>query len=293
MGYTNDTLDEPETDEDVTDQNYLGGTPKLFDMPEFLQPQTKPMGYRDRGLMPRLDPEAWDSPAIFIANLPGLKDLVWNVWAHPNQMPSCILAAVHALGCRLHMHTFSIRNLRQDPENHDEPHPDDLALATSPSLHSIVAHRSNFASPTATDDYPHKAIFQMMAGAAPRLAHVWMRSVDTLDARGLQETTTLTRSSLVEFFPVTEVADQGARGSLKGLVMREMALNYTSIDPWIHHTDFANLVRRASSKKPKRASTQRPGNSCGRRRPETGGTTGRAFLFPTSRHKTSGWIPHQ
>ncbi|KAF2464548.1 uncharacterized protein BDR25DRAFT_319076 [Lindgomyces ingoldianus] len=56
--------------------------------------------------------EAWKPVAQFLASLTGLKDLYW---ASTDQVPRCILDMLRTNlpGCRLHVHTFSLRSLYQ------------------------------------------------------------------------------------------------------------------------------------------------------------------------------------
>jgi hypothetical protein len=105
--------------------------------------------------------------AASIAQMPVLKDLTYN---YACQLAPCILEAIHQFRpqCRLHINTFLLRCLNEpdqfhpflDLENHE------LALATSPCLHSIaIALRPQ-------PDYNGNAIKELAAGLAPNLKRI-------------------------------------------------------------------------------------------------------------------------
>ena len=58
-------------------------------------------------------------------------------------MPRYILSTVYAVGCHLHIHSFRLSSLIQHRDRPQPIDPDDYALATSPSLSSIVVSVRN------------------------------------------------------------------------------------------------------------------------------------------------------
>ncbi|KAI0813250.1 hypothetical protein GGR55DRAFT_703227 [Xylaria sp. FL0064] len=116
-------------------------------------------------------PEAWEPLAHFISKLPGLKDLVWDCG---KGLPRHILSAVHTIGCRLHVKHFSLSSLIQDRQHPRDIDQNDSALATSPCLYSIIVPFYGF-DDYGNVNYNQEAAMRMVAGAAPNLAHVWMR----------------------------------------------------------------------------------------------------------------------
>jgi hypothetical protein len=133
-------------------------------------------------------------------------------------MPQSILPTVYAIGCRLHIHCFRLRSLVQHRERPQPIDPDDYALATSPSLSSIVVSDSSF-DDNGDVSYNKEALMRMVAGTAPRLAHVQMlydRAGDSLLSR---EAIRLGKPAWSGFFPGTAEADKPpVLGSLRSLV---------------------------------------------------------------------------
>ncbi|KAK2836995.1 hypothetical protein FQN49_006515 [Arthroderma sp. PD_2] len=116
--------------------------------------------------------EAWFPLALFIAQLPGLKDLIY---ACPDQIPRCILSTLHQHhpNSRLHISHFLLRSLSQPRGGTPVICPDDLALATSPCLYSITVPNRYYYS-QGWVNYDEEAALQMVAASAPRLRIVNM-----------------------------------------------------------------------------------------------------------------------
>lgn len=83
-------------------------------------------------LMPRSDDNVWVFVAKLIEALPHLADVSFGC---PSPVPGCILEALHGKDPlpRLSVQTFRFRTPRRNPIS-----PDEIALATSPCLHSIA-----------------------------------------------------------------------------------------------------------------------------------------------------------
>ena len=145
--------------------------PWFSDVPCFRRPSE--IDYRGPWGLQSITGEHWLALALFIGQLPALKDLVWGFV----KMPQPVLAAIHAAGtCRLHMQRFCLYSLvvhrNGDPQVIDID-PDDYALATSPALFSVVAEVYSFGSDGELD-YNEDAVLGMVAGTAPNLQHVWL-----------------------------------------------------------------------------------------------------------------------
>lgn len=111
----------------------------------------------------------------FVQLLKSLHGLVDFIFASPEQLPRGILAALHHghPQSRLHMPVFDLRSLRYVKESPRPIDDDDLALATSPCLYSVVAQHSHYCEVNV--DYNYEAVLDMMAKTAPNLKHVWLK----------------------------------------------------------------------------------------------------------------------
>ncbi|KAL4913975.1 hypothetical protein BDW62DRAFT_220323 [Aspergillus aurantiobrunneus] len=101
--------------------------------------------------------EDWDCLARFLAQLSNLKDLVW-AWG--TLFPCSLLEVLHQKvpHCRLHNRAFQLPSLRQHADHPHDIDRRDYALATSPSLSSVL--------------YNQEAVMQLARGLAPNLARV-------------------------------------------------------------------------------------------------------------------------
>jgi hypothetical protein len=109
--------------------------------------------------------------AELIAKLPGLRDLTWD---HPHQVPTTILVSLEQdPRVRLNIPMFSLRSLIRPRDQALQVDPDELALATSPSLYSITVE---YSSGNALGHVNHnkEAVLQLVAGLSPNLRHVGM-----------------------------------------------------------------------------------------------------------------------
>lgn len=212
-------------------------TRDYFDMHDFCRPSKSSMECREGSMGDHL--EAWQPLVHFIRQLPALEDLVW---ACGSRMPRYILSAVHSIGCRLHMHCFHLSSLVQHRDRPQPIVPDEYALATSPSLSSIVAPVRDFET-DGDVSYNEEAVMRMVAGTAPRLAHVWLLQTMAGDSIAYREAVRLGKPAWSGFFPGTAEADSlPVLGSLQSLVLNAY-VSHTKIDNWIRYTDFAKLRR--------------------------------------------------
>ncbi|KAI8954478.1 hypothetical protein F4801DRAFT_533351 [Xylaria longipes] len=233
-GENYETIDE-EDDEDGDEnmQDYFG-------MHECCGPSNIPNKYvTDRGPSPQHEaqPEAWELIAHFIGKLPGLKDLAWGCGT---KIPRNILSAVHTVGCRLHVNRFSLSSLIQDREHPHDIDPDEFALATSPCLYSIVVPFYGY-DEYGNINYNQEAVLRMVAGAAPNLAHIWMRLSPPGASIALRAAYHSTRPTWPGFFRETKLGDEPKRGSLQSLVISDSGLSPEQIENWSHITDFSKL----------------------------------------------------
>jgi hypothetical protein len=115
--------------------------------------------------------EAWLPFAQFLGQLPGLTDLVY---ACINQIPACVLDALHQHlpRSRLHVRTFSLRSLYQERDQLDDIDPDEYLLATSSCLYSIRAKCKPYDT-WRRFSFNLEAVERMVvSGCAPRLRRV-------------------------------------------------------------------------------------------------------------------------
>jgi len=114
--------------------------------------------------------KAWLPFAQFLAQIPGLKDLVYS---QNHQLPRCIIDVLHQHHphCRLHVRIFSLRSLYHDREGQRAIDPDELALASSPCLYSInLTYRPYDVAPRF--NFNLDALRDMVGGHAPNLKRV-------------------------------------------------------------------------------------------------------------------------
>jgi hypothetical protein len=221
-----------EDDDDDDDWNIR----HYFDMYNFCRPSKGCMEGSEGGSITDR-PEAWMSLGRSISQLPGLQDLVWAYGSH---VPRSVLSAVSARGCRLHMHCFRLGSLVQLRDSPQPIDPDDYALATSPSLSSIVVRVGDFETDGMVN-YNEEAVMRMVAGTAPSLAHVCLIQTRAGNSLAHREAIRLGKPAWSGFFsPGTAEADQvPVLGSLQSLVFT----GYVSrgIDHWARLTNFTNL----------------------------------------------------
>lgn len=180
--------------------------------------------------------KAWQPLADFISQLTGLQDLVW---AYSARLPRCILSVADAMSCRLHMHRFRLHSLIQHRDHLRDVDPDEFALATSSCLYSIVVPFHSWDS-AGNLDYNGEAVLRMVAGAAPRLTHVWMSLRRPGNSIALMEAFRSPKPAWSGFFPRTAVPDEQVLGSLQSLFI-DYGISHAELSSWSCHTDFAKL----------------------------------------------------
>ncbi|KXX83291.1 hypothetical protein MMYC01_200299 [Madurella mycetomatis] len=110
---------------------------------------------------------AWAPVVNLVKTLPHLTELVYEC---RNQFPPSLLDALHKHHphCKLHHRTFRLRSLRCGA-----PDPHEMAIATSPCLHSVKV-RYAWRDSDGQDDYNEEAMQELVAGLAPNLKEVHM-----------------------------------------------------------------------------------------------------------------------
>jgi hypothetical protein len=229
----NEEIDEDEDDEDWN-------ICRSFDMNNFCRPSKDCIQEgSEGGTIAHHPDEAWVPLSRFISQLPGLQDLVWE---YGSRMPRSVLSAVSVRGCRLHMHHFRLGSLVQLRDSPQPIHPDDYALATSPSLSSIVVKVCGITT-DGNLDYTEEAVMRMVAGTAPNLAHVCLIQTRAGSSLALIEAVRLGKPAWSGFFsPGTAEAEADqlpVLGSLKSLVFTSFVSH--GINHWARLTEFNNL----------------------------------------------------
>lgn len=186
------------------------------------------------------DEEPWKALAGLFQELPRLEDVVF---ASRDQFPRCLLSQLHSSHpwCRLHMHYFCLRSLicsRLEPPQ--VMHPDDLALATSPCLYSIVATTSPCRGPDAFD-YNEDAIMDMVSGLAPQLTNVCI-------VNAFSQATQATRGNISRppwAGVPTSLAEshrkQATQSHVQNLILSTHKLSTDGLIQWARRTDFTKL----------------------------------------------------
>jgi hypothetical protein len=112
---------------------------------------------------------AWTPVVDLLQRCPALSDLIHEL---EHQLPPCVLNALHQYRphCRLHMRTFCAQSLMgSEPDKHE------LALASSPCLHSIWF---SYMEPEQDDPYASRSqrvIQQLLTRSAPNVREILFR----------------------------------------------------------------------------------------------------------------------
>lgn len=123
---------------------------------------------------------AWTPIVALLQRCPALSDLIYEL---EYQLPPCVLDSIHQYHphCRLHLRTFCVRSLMgNNPDKHE------LALASSPCLHSIWF---SYMEPDQDDKYALKSqrvVQQVLTKLAPNVEVVRFRRMKHGSRRHLE-----------------------------------------------------------------------------------------------------------
>lgn len=194
------------------------------------------LGPRPSATLP--DESAWKPLVDLISDLPALQDVVFTFG---NQFPRLLLSELHDHHphCRLHMHCFKLRSLIHPELEEQKIHPDDIALATSPSLCSIVVQTQPYHC-AQTLDYNEEAVMAMAKGAAPNLKNVSLTEGHHQSAPGVFAT--IPRPPWKGFQIPAERRDgeRSPMGRLEHLVFNK-TMGGEQLLQWSYCTDFRHL----------------------------------------------------
>ncbi|GAB1319716.1 Kinase subdomain-containing protein [Madurella fahalii] len=179
---------------------------------------------------------AWAPVVNLVKTLPRLTELVYDC---RNQFPPSLLDALHKHHpqCKLYHLTFRLRSLRCGA-----PDPHEMAIATSPCLHSIKV-RYTWRDSDGQDDYNEEAVRELVAGLAPNLKEVRMvHLVASRTSRSIRRLT-LPRAP----WPGFPGFGPGHRmGSLTSLsLVGAIGAGPSFLQDWSNYTDFSCLHRLA------------------------------------------------
>ncbi|KAM3513876.1 hypothetical protein MY11210_002504 [Beauveria gryllotalpidicola] len=211
--------------------------------PELLSGMDNPLCYHPALPRPSTrwpDEQPWKALVELCKELPQLEDVVF---ASSDQFPQSLLSELHENHpqSRLHMHYFGLRSLiHSELEQRPTMHPDDVALATSPCLYSVVAVTSQYRYEQVVD-YNEEAIMEMAAGLAPRLTNVCILRASMQGSQ--TPMSTIPRppwqgfpSSLVEADP----RQQSTLGHLQELILSTCPAADELLQ-WTRRTNFSQL----------------------------------------------------
>lgn len=187
--------------------------------------------------------DAWMPLARLIGQLPCLTDFVY---AHSDQIPPCVLSALHCHHAqhhrlRVHVHTFSLRSLYVPVDgNAHAIDANEWALVTSPCLHCIAAKTSSYDG-TGFVGYNNEAIALMVQGLAPGLRSVVVRSQPLGDTPRLRRDAARPKPPWEGFGRAIEneqeVLGKGKKGQLEALVLD----HWNMVQSWPTRTDLSML----------------------------------------------------
>lgn len=181
--------------------------------------------------------EVWQPLIDFMRELPALRDIIYDL---EDQLPPPLLSVIHENHpeSRLHMHRFTLGSLIHSELSQQAMSADDVALATSPCLRSIVVLTQRYDAPQVVD-YNEEAVMAMVKGLAPRLENVSF-------AKGKRRVIPVVYATIPrppwEGFPLPGVgqnSQQPSKGRIRNLVLHRDEPN--SILNWSLHTDFQHL----------------------------------------------------
>lgn len=174
---------------------------------------------------------AWSPVVSLISSLSHLMDLIYEC---KNQFPPCLLQALHRHhpACRLDIRTFRFRSLRKP--NTD---PNELALVTSPCLHSLSV-RYITRDEDGNDDYNEEAVMRAVA-STPNLKHVNMLGCSAADSPGLYFSEDIARVPWKGFIPPLEKFQIRSLISLAFYGYHDITKE--KMDVWSRYTDLSKI----------------------------------------------------
>ncbi|KAJ0426710.1 hypothetical protein BJY00DRAFT_270855 [Aspergillus carlsbadensis] len=118
------------------------------------------------------DFDGWPALAELLGQMTGLDELTW---ACDVQLPECLLQTLHTKlpRCKLHIMAFKMPSLHQRAGSPHEIDERDFALATSPSISSILVPISHYDTDGCVE-YNEEAVMQLASGLTPNLTHLYL-----------------------------------------------------------------------------------------------------------------------
>jgi hypothetical protein len=174
---------------------------------------------------------AWSPLISLISSLSHLTDLTYGC---DNQVPPCLLHALHRHHptCRLDIRTFRLRSLREPITD-----PNELALVTSPCLHSLSVRYVRRDS-HGYDDYNEEAVMRAVT-IAPNLKHVNMLGCRPADSPRLHFSRKRARVPWKGFVPPLETFQIGSLTSLAFCGYQHITKK--KLHKWSQHTDLSKI----------------------------------------------------
>ena len=174
---------------------------------------------------------SWSPLVSLISSLQRLTDLIY---ACENQVPPCLLQALHRHhpACRLSIRTFRFRSLRESITD-----PNELALVTSPCLHSLSV-RYVWRDSQGNDDYNEEAVLRTVA-LAPNLKQLNMLACRPASSAQLSSTFSVAKKPWKGFSPPVETFHLGSLRSLSFCGYQDITKE--KLDIWNQLTDLSKL----------------------------------------------------
>lgn len=176
---------------------------------------------------------AWAPVVDLVKIIPHLAELVYDC---RNQFPPGLLDVLHKSHpqCRLSHLQFQLRSLRREVLN-----PHELAVATSPCLHSISVNYVQWDS-NGEFDYHYKAILDLVAGLAPNLKEV--RAVQLIASPTGQSSHNLEHVERQPWRGLSQATPGRRIGSLTSLsLVGAMNFRPRFLRAWNNSTDWSSL----------------------------------------------------
>lgn len=169
-----------------------------------------------------------------VSPISSLRRLTHLIYACNNQVPPCLLQALHRHhpACRLTICTFRFRSLRESITD-----PNELALVTSPCLHSLSV-KYVWRDSNGNDDYNEEAVLRTIA-LAPNLKLLNMLGCRPASSPQLYDTRSVARKPWKGFVPPVETFQIGSLRSLSFCGYQD--ITKAKLDKWSQYTDLSKL----------------------------------------------------